>query len=159
MKRIIWIQCVVEVLVQASLLTDILSKEIKYPNHNRSKVTQCPQNIKHFTILKFLLQSPLLDALCDCLFYTEAYANSITLGECFVFNIKSFMLRYCNPSQLGTSSCALCTSDKAILLQSPKGAVICLNEPNSITVYTAFLVKAFLHLLCVWCDIICFSCG
>ena len=114
------------------------------------------QALYHFKIFAVVAS---LDALCDCLFYTEAYANSITLGECFVFNIKSFMLRYCNPSQLGTSLCALCTSDKAILLQSPKGAVICLNEPNSITVYTAFLVKAFLHLLCVWCDIICFSCG
>ena len=76
-----------------------------------------------------------------------------------IFNVITYV-KALNPKPTRcTSSCALCTSDKAILLQSPKGAVICLNEPNSITVYTAFLVKAFLHLLCVWCDIICFSCG
>ena len=60
------------------------------------------------------------------------------------------MARYRTPY---TTSCALCTSDKVILLQSSKGATICLNELNFIDVNTAFLANVhrrfFLLAVCV----------
>ena len=150
-------QCDVEVLVWTSLFIDILPKEIKtsWPQQIQSNPvsTEHPA-LCHFKF--FLLWLPLLDALCDCLFYTEAYANSIVLW--WYFNVITYV-KALNPKPTRcTSSCALCTSDKVILLQSTKCTTICLNEPNSITVYTAFLVKAFLHLF-VYCVLICLCCS